>query len=171
MNILVFSDSHGHGDNIAQALLRQPKAPNAVIFLGDGLRDMAYTGVGSAKLFTVCGNCDRSSVFTDDAPVEQTVTLANKRVFITHGHKYFVKSGYGALIEAAVNNDADIVLFGHTHSRWEEYLPTGSSCCGTVLPKPLFIMNPGSIGDYPYSWGLIEIDTVGNILLSHGTLI
>lgn len=170
MNILVFSDSHGHSNNMVQAISRQTDTPNAVVFLGDGLRDIAYTSLGSARLITVCGNCDRSAVFTDDAPIEQTVILANKKIFITHGHKYFVKSGYDALIEAAVKNDADIVLFGHTHSPCDEYLPVESRCCGVVLSKPLFIMNPGSIGNYPYSWGLVEIDASGNVLLSHGTL-
>ena len=41
MNILVFSDSHGRGSRMLEALARQIKKPDAVIFLGDGLRDLS----------------------------------------------------------------------------------------------------------------------------------
>ena len=64
---------------------------------------------------------------------------------------------------------ADIVLFGHTHMPFEMTLGCGNDY-GIEICQPMYIMNPGSIGEYPYSFGNIEIDREGRVLLSHGTL-
>ncbi len=163
MDILVFSDSHGRRDNIGEVLLRQLKRPDAIIFLGDGIRDMDDFGVPA---YEVSGNCDLYS----NAPTERVIEIASKRIFITHGHKYFVKEIIAPLIAAAAKLEADIVLFGHTHECFEKKLEIENEY-GIELKKPLYIMNPGSIGYYPNSFGNITIDREGRILLSHGALL
>ena len=71
------------------------------------------------------------------------------RFFATHGHLYGVKHDpiYRDLCEAALETDADVVLFGHTHE------PFRDRTMGMVL------LNPGSIGPTTRpSYGLIRSD-------------
>lgn len=170
MDILVISDSHGRRENIEEAINRQIKKPDAIIFLGDGLRDMTYAQTGDIPVYRVSGNCDMGGFFSDnEVPTEQTVELGGKRIFFTHGHRYGVKSTLTPLISESATRDADIVLYGHTHEGFEREL-TGDNEYGIRLKKPLYIMNPGSIGSYPYYFGAISIDRDGRVLLSHGSL-
>ncbi len=170
MDILVFSDSHGRQSKIEEAVARQIKKPDAVIFLGDGLRDMMNAEIGDIPLYCVSGNCDTGCFFVGiDAATAQDVMLGGKRIFFTHGHKYGVKISLTSLIAEGVLRGADIILFGHTHTVFEEtVLPDNDR--GIKTDKPMYIFNPGSIGTYPYSFGIISIDREGRVLLSHGTL-
>lgn len=64
----------------------------------------------------------------------------------------------------ATENNADLVLFGHTHIPLERYIPTEDG--------GFYIFNPGSIGrsfDGKSSYGIINITDKG-ILLSHGLI-
>ncbi len=170
MNILVFSDSHGWRGRIEEAIERQIKKPDAIIFLGDGLRDIVSARLGDVPIYTVSGNCDAGSIFSDDnIPTEQNLIIGDKRIFFTHGHKYGVKSTLSPLLSEGIKRGADIILFGHTHIPFERTL-TGENEYGFKTDKSIYIMNPGSIGEYPYSFGNITVDIRGNILLSHGTL-
>ena len=169
MVLLVFSDSHGRRGNIEEAVKRQIKKPNAIIFLGDGLRDMSDAEIGDIPVYEVKGNCDTMSLFLNDAPDEQCLILGDKRIFFTHGHRYGVKSTLTPLISEAARREADIVLYGHTHEGYERELMTENEY-GIRLKKPLYIMNPGSIGSHPYYFGVITIDKEGRVMLSHGSL-
>ena len=169
MTALVFSDSHGRTSKIIEAFERQIKKIDAVIFLGDGLRDISYCEFGDIPLYCVCGNCDMFSRFgTVMAEDEMLVTFGGKKIMLTHGHAYSVKSSYTRICMAAAREGADIVMFGHTHIPHSEYLPEGECKYGTVLPKPLYLFNPGSIGGYDGSFGVLEIDRRGNVILSFG---
>jgi putative phosphoesterase len=170
MNILVFSDSHGRGERIDAVIELQVRKPDAIIFLGDGLRDIAYCNTGNIPIYAVRGNCDIYNYFRQDNVEEDLLfEIGCKRVFITHGHKYGVKSGIGYLISEAAKKEADIVLFGHTHSAFEAII-NEENAYGLKLTKPMYVMNPGSIGDYNASFGTVEIDREGRVLLSHGNL-
>jgi len=170
MNILVVSDSHGRTSKIIEAFEAQIKKPDAVIFLGDGLRDLSYCNFGDIPIYAVSGNCDFFGFIENNYPDEIVTCIGGKRFLITHGHKYNVKSGLGALISSAVKLDVDIVLFGHTHTPVEIYLPEGECQFGVMLKKPIRLMNPGSIGGYEASFGTIEIDRASNVLTSLGNL-
>ena len=169
MEILVFSDSHGRAGRIREAIDRQIKKPDAIIFLGDGLRDIASIDTDGIPIMSVAGNCDLGSMFSLDAPEERCVFLGDKKIFFTHGHRYGVKSTLMPLINEAVEREADILLYGHTHEGYERELMPDNEY-GIRLEKPLYIMNPGSIGSYPYIFGAITVDKAGRVLLSHGTL-
>ena len=169
ISILVFSDSHGKRAKIEEAIERQIKKPDAIIFLGDGLRDMTDVDVGDVPVIAVRGNCDTMNFFTAEAPDEQCVILGNKRIFLTHGHRFGVKSTLTPLINEAAKKEADIVLYGHTHEGFERELDCDNEY-SIKLKNPLYIMNPGSIGSYPYYFGVITIDRSGRVLLSHGSL-
>ena len=171
MNILVFSDSHGRGARIDAVIQLQIRKPDAIIFLGDGLRDIAYCDTGNIPVYAVQGNCDIYNYFkSENVEGELLFTLGDKKIFITHGHKYGVKSGEGYLVFTAAKMGADIVLFGHTHKAMETVLDKDDNKYGLKLSKTMYVMNPGSIGDYDASFGTIEIDRQGRVLMSHGNL-
>ena len=64
MDILVFSDSHGREGRIKEAIDRQIKKPDAIIFLGDGLRDIGNIEADGIPILSVSGNCDIGSMFS-----------------------------------------------------------------------------------------------------------
>lgn len=170
MNILVISDSHGKRDRLEKVINRQIRRPDALIFLGDGLSDVDFCDTTGIALYKVRGNCD--SIFLNDmtdAPDEQTINLDGIRIMMTHGHNYGVKSTLTPLICAAARSKADILLFGHTHEGFEMTLMPENDL-GIKLDKPLYIMNPGSLGSYAATFGTISTDAKGRILLSHGSL-
>ncbi len=142
MYALIFSDSHGKTYNMQEVIDRQTGAPNAVFFLGDGLHDLDTLESGRAELYCVRGNCDVFAPFEDE---EQTVVFDGLRIFMTHGHRYMVKSGFAVAAEKALKKGADILLFGHTHQPICILVRAGEKVGDTVAKKDLWIFNPGSV--------------------------
>ncbi len=140
MKIVVISDTHASLDKAIKTIKKEN--PDFCIHLGDVVRDCEEleTIFPRQKFIFVKGNND---FWTKDAnfPDERIFTLEGKKFFMCHGHKYHVKQGLYSLLKKAKEENADIVLFGHTH---QSYLETN----GTV------VMNPGSYGKY----GVIEIE-------------
>lgn len=146
MKILVVSDTHGDFFNLKKAVDAQPQA-DAVIHLGDGeaeLDDMRSV-CKSKMFFNVRGNCDFCSSARDSLIRE----FDGKRIFATHGHLYGVKYSLETLIKHAVEEKADILLFGHTHNAFEQYR------------DGLYILNPGSLKGLDGTYGLIDISSSG----------
>ncbi|OIK17047.1 YfcE family phosphodiesterase [Bacillus sp. MUM 116] len=77
---------------------------------------------------TVLGNCDFGGY-----PQEVIEEVNGRKIFVTHGHKYSVKSSLMNLKYKAQEVNADIVCFGHSHVLGAE-----------VVGGMLFI-NPGSL--------------------------
>ncbi len=147
MKILVFSDSHGKYERMADVISRSKY--DAVIFLGDGISDFdkvrkGYNG--KARMIAVKGNCD----FFDGTPEETILDLDGFRVLMLHGHTRNVKHGTTVLEYYAREKGVDLVLYGHTHTRDIRHIDG---------EKPFYIFNPGSIGAAGYlnpSFGYIE---------------
>ncbi len=162
MKCLVFSDSHGNSSYISKALQKHPDA-EVVFFIGDGISDAASIADydASRMWLAVRGNCDFSHILRN-AEVKKTeeITLLGKKIFLTHGDLYDVKYGLDRLKYASEAREADIVLFGHTHIPYEEYV-SGE--------HPYYLFNPGSISSPSYSFGIITLD-FGSVLFSHGKL-
>ncbi|MBQ2734446.1 MAG: YfcE family phosphodiesterase [Clostridia bacterium] len=167
MEALIFSDSHGHAERIEEILLRQVRRLDAVLFAGDGLRDLDRAGLGDQNVYAVLGNCDW---FSPDPHMqtEQIISFGGFNILLTHGHLYNVKHGYGALLVHAAKIGADIVIFGHTHVPHLETISQGSEVGGVVLERPLYLFNPGSLGA-DGSFGTLTVRN-GQILLAHGRL-
>lgn len=164
--VLIFSDSHGNPDRVSEVLRRN--RARQVFFLGDGLRDLAFAPLDGRELCAVRGNCDWSDGF--DTPTEALEIVDGCRIFLTHGHKYGVKSGLGAAISAAAAREADVLLYGHTHEAYEETLPAGTPLAnGTALQKPLLIICPGALGDRKASFATLTIRPEG-LLAGFGEL-
>ena len=167
MELLIVSDSHGCVENIQSALERQLKTPDAVLFLGDGARDLDRLFLCDIPLWAVRGNCDWYSSDLADK-TERLLYFEGHTVLICHGHEWGVKGGLGALIAHAADVGADIVLFGHTHVPTLATIAAGETVGKTVLSRPMYLFNPGSIG-YEGSFGVLTLKGE-NVLLSHGKL-
>lgn len=145
MELLIVSDSHGRTENIQSALERQVKAPDAILFLGDGARDLDRLWVCDMPIWAVRGNCDWSSSDYADR-CERLLYLEGHTLLLMHGHEWGVKGGLGALIAHAAELDADIVLFGHTHKPTLQTVSAGEQVGKKTLSRPMYLFNPGSIG-------------------------
>ena len=150
MKLLVMTDSHGNSDNIGKILDMHCDA-DAVIVLGDGLRDYEnYQYIYDRMKFCfVSGNCD----WYNDYPEEAIEIFGGKKIFFCHGHKYGVKFGYEPLMLKAQEINADICLFGHTHSKFYDYI------------NGIHYFNPGAVMQGYF--GLISIQN-GDVLISGG---
>ena len=139
MKILVLSDSHGNISNMVRAV--HAESPRMIFHLGDCLRDAERLSaqIPDIPLCKVPGNCDYC--FTE--PAEQILCLEDKRILLCHGHTYGVKHSMMSAGYAAMEKEADIFLFGHTHRAVCEQLEDG-----------LWMMNPGSSRS---TYGIIEI--------------
>lgn len=120
MKILVLSDSHGSLAYIEQAIFAEQ--PDRIIFLGDRVADfLAVCGKASYQdkyektpVHIVSGNCDMGR---SEFPEKLVLEIEGKRFYITHGHRENVKMGYMRLCYSAMEAEADIALFGHTHMK------------------------------------------------------
>ena len=179
LDVLVLSDSHGRRDAVSAVLSQLNFRPYAVLYLGDGLRDLSaitsdarYEGL---SVYAVAGNCDGSIIFPSDEPEVRMVQLGEVRVLMMHGHTFDVKWGLSEAIAYAAKQEADVLLYGHTHAPYERTLPQGERLRdGTVLQKPLLVANPGSLGaprvGQSPSFGVLTVRGT-SALFSHGTLL
>ena len=154
MNILVISDSHGDTKPVRHLLETYHGQVEAVIHLGDHAQDMTPFALQYQKNFAthiVNGN----NTMPLDGCGDRLVTIGGRRFFITHGHRYQVKSSLDRLIYHVHDIGAEVCLFGHTH------VPA------MFYDKAVLFMNPGSLsipypGESP-SYGLLRIDESGDI--------
>lgn len=150
MKIIVMSDSHGNYSALNRIV--QDFFADIYIHLGDGERELnrIYTQHPDKKILHVAGNCDFASL----SESEILISPDNKNViFATHGHRHGVKSSLESLKNTARKKGANILLYGHTHARFNEY------------DNGLYTMNPGSVscprdGKRP-SFGIIELTDSG----------
>ena len=156
MDIIVFSDSHGNGERMTEMIRRS--GADAVIFLGDGLREFEKLQMADRRrriYISVRGNCD---VFENGTPLTREFELEGVTFLALHGHTMNVKHGTKALEEYAKSRGIDIVLYGHTHVPDDRYLHNEED------KKPLIMLNPGSIGDsYKPSFATVTVKN-GQIL-------
>ena len=143
--LLVLSDSHGGRAAIERVLLKENANIDALVFLGDGLRDLehALTPYPRLRAYSVAGNCDYGAL----EPMDGLAAFDQAIVFYTHGHMYGVKYDLDTLADAASARGAEVALFGHTHRR---ELVRGVGTAATVF-------NPGSLRDGG-SYGVITIE-------------
>ena len=128
---LVLADTHGHKARIAIVLHRFTDA-DMIIHLGDYSRDAELIRALTDKpVYAVRGNCDISS----DAQAELVLTVEGVRLLAVHGHRQNVKSSLLNLGLYALEVQAQIVLFGHTHIPTEQYY------------QDILLFNPGSLGE------------------------
>lgn len=142
MKLLVFSDSHQSETPMFHAI-RRHKDVQTIIFCGDGHGDIEAVRkkFPDKTYYIVRGNCD----WCCDYPTVLTATVGGKKLLVSHGHVQMVKSSLDRLIALGHHENADIVLFGHTHHQL------------TIADSRMLICNPGSVG-YNEEYTLIDID-------------
>ncbi len=147
MRLLVVSDSHGDENSLRRAIEAQPSA-REVFHLGDGVREAGNmeTAYPDRTFYIVRGNCDFSagSLYPEVGQVE----LGGKRIVYLHGYTHHVKSDPYAAVCLARQQQADILLFGHTHQPLSTY------------DDGLYILNPGSVARSG-TYGIIDITPAG----------
>lgn len=96
--LLILSDSHNSPD-VVQRILRDETGVDALIFLGDGLRDLeqGLTQHPRLRTYAVAGNCDYGAL----EPLDGLAAFDKTVVFYTHGHMYGVKYDLDTLAQAA----------------------------------------------------------------------
>ncbi len=141
MKILVLSDSHGELAHMHEAI--EKERPNLIFHLGDHIRDADEIADHhkTIPVVRVQGNCDILSCGSEILLHE----CEGVRFFLTHGHRQGVKNGLMRLTYAAMEANAQIAVFGHTHC------PLCTEMSGVTL------LNPGSCGGYGATYGVIEV--------------
>lgn len=141
MKLLVFSDSHHRVEPMVRAVVREH--PDQILHLGDLVRDADELAerFPQIPLLRVKGNCDLDPIAREKVLTEWD----GVRFFLTHGHCYGVKSGLLRLSLAAREAQADVVLFGHTHT----------PLCRRE--NGVWYLNPGSCGGAFPSYGVVEL--------------
>ena len=147
MKILIVSDTHrSHG---AYNWMIQKEGPaDMLIHLGDVEGGEYYIEeTAGCPVHMIAGNND---YFTPLRP-EEEFYIGNKKIFITHGHTYYVSTGNKRILAEAKRRGADIVMFGHIHR------PVQEEVDGVLL------LNPGSIAfprqeDRKGTYMVMEID-------------
>ena len=149
MKAIVLSDSHGGFSGIMDIILRERELGNIdlIVHAGDIQADVdsILFSFPDIKCEYVLGNNDWRIT---DVPFQRLFTFGGKKIFLTHGHKYGVKSTLYNLRSKARDVGADICIFGHTHI---PHLQTEDG---------ILMFNPGS--SYR-TYGVLKIDDNGNI--------
>ncbi len=152
MKVLIVSDTHRKNDNFLK-VLEQVSPVDMVVHCGDveGSEYLFESATG-CPLEIVAGNND----FFSNLPMEKEFNIGRYRVWLTHGHHYYVSMGTEMIKQEAAARGVDIVFFGHTHRPVIEY------GVGVIA------VNPGSIS-YPRqdgrkaSYVLMDIDREGEV--------
>lgn len=147
MKILIVSDTHRKNENYFKLI--EMHHPDMVIHCGDAEgSEYALTQAAGCPVKIVLGNND----FFSDLPREEEFCIGRYRIWLTHGHNYYVAMGSETIKREAIARRMDIVMYGHTH---RPLIDTG----GDVIA-----INPGSLS-YPRQEGrrpsyiLMEMDT------------
>jgi len=148
MKILALSDSHGVIKPMANVVKKYGNNVACTLFLGDYVVDFEKVAESTA-FHMVPGNCD----FYSTLPQELTIELGGKKIWMSHGNRLGVKSGYDKIIAAAEARKVNICLFGHTH------VPV------VFKKNGILFLNPGSISEprglKRKSYAIIDITDLG----------
>jgi len=135
LKIVVVSDTHGNA-NLLEKVIDDCSPFDMIIHCGDGVKDICSADIpGNSTVLKVMGNTDINSGCDADDII--TEIIFDKTVMVTHGHQFEVKSGLKRLMREAINFNAYVVLFGHTH---EQFFLNG---------VPL-LFNPGNLSNGSY---------------------
>lgn len=135
VRILILSDSHNNRNAVHRILQQHESQCDAAVFCGDGARD--FLSQVTLPCAAVRGNNDSSLCHIHAGTTARTETLnavewlvvCGRRIMLTHGHLFYDTE---RLLLTAQEQQADIVLYGHTHvaqARWHQNL---------------LLLNPGS---------------------------
>lgn len=148
--ILIVSDTHRRNENYLDVISKYGPF-DCVIHCGD-VEGSEFTICEAAgcQVEMVMGNND----FFSDLPREKEFMLGKYKIWLTHGHNYYVSMDNQTIKMEARARGVDIVMYGHSHRPVVDY------------DKEIIAINPGSL-TYPRQEGrkpsfiVMEIDEQG----------
>lgn len=146
MKILIVSDTHKKNENYFKVL--EMHHPDMVIHCGDVEGgEYAMTKAADCPVHMVLGNND----FFSDLPRELELNIGPYKVWVTHGHNYYVSMGNERIKQEAAARGMDIVMYGHTHR------PVVDRDDEIIAVNPGSLSYPRQEGHVP-SYAIMEID-------------
>ena len=150
--IMIVSDTHRRHGNLAEAIYNEGHL-DMLIHLGDveGEEEVIKSIAGCETIF-IAGNND----FFSPLDREKEIEIHGKKIWLTHGHNYYVSLDLKVIEQEAVARGMDIVMFGHTHRPLIQ------------IEDELTFINPGSISyprqaDKRCTYIMLEIDDNGEM--------
>lgn len=150
MKILIVSDTHRYNMNFIK-VVEKTGPYDMVVHCGDVEgSELVISEAAGCPVEMVQGNND----FFSDLPKEKEFTIGQYKVWLTHGHNYYISMNSELIKQEARSREVDIVMCGHTH---KPVVDVGND---------LTLINPGSIS-YPRqenrkpSYVIMEIDRMG----------
>lgn len=142
MKALIFSDVHGAKKRLVD-ILETHTDVDYRISLGD--HELNQSFLNDYQIIAVKGN------YPMDVGIgyDHVLNIGNKHVLITHGHHYWIKSGYDMLLSTMRKNNIDVCFHGHSHeiAFYQSHLKT--------------IINPGAVsfarGKETESYCVVEV--------------
>lgn len=150
MKILIVSDTHRRNENFLKVIEKE-RPVDLVVHCGDveGAENL-IADVSGCPVQIVSGNND----FWSNMPREKEFMIGSYKVWLTHGHNYYVYMNYEIIKQEAREREMDIVMCGHTHRPLIDEAPD------------LTLINPGSLS-YPRQEGrrpsyiIMDVDEKG----------
>ncbi len=165
--LLVVSDTHENALLLEDVLARQKSLPESVrpthfVHLGDGIADIKKCkNADSFCIHAVRGNCDSFfNSLAEGIDACKVIELYGYRIAICHGNTFAVKEGDENVIEYAASQNADLLMFGHTHIASSYTVQKGTKVKDKILTKDLMVFNPGSL-KYGKSFGVVTLSESG----------
>lgn len=150
MKILIVSDTHRSNTNFLEVVDKTGPL-DMVVHCGDVEgSELLIAKAAGCPVEMVQGNND----FFTELPREKEFMLGKYKVWLTHGHNYYISMNTEVIKEEARLREADIVMCGHTHKPMVD------------IGTDVTLINPGSIS-YPRqenrkpSYIIMEIDNEG----------
>ena len=127
--VVVLSDTHRNLaplDKISRVL----SECDYIIHLGDMASDARELARAyPEKTVVIRGNND----FYCNYPKKRIILENNIKIYITHGHYEYVKSGLGHLLDSAKAEGCSLALYGHTHRQQADYADSVHLFCPGAL--------------------------------------
>lgn len=153
MRILIVSDTHRKNNNYLQ-LLKVIGPLDMIIHCGDAEgSEYTLSAAADCPVQIVLGNND----FFSQLPRELEFTVGKYRIWVTHGHNYYVSMGNEFIKKEAIARGKDVVLFGHTHRPVID-----TSTAGVIAVNPGSLSYPRQEGHKP-SYAVMELDRFGEL--------
>ncbi|MYL50690.1 YfcE family phosphodiesterase [Halobacillus litoralis] len=154
MEIIVLSDTHmpKKAKQLPERFLKELKDVDVIIHAGDWQTlDLYETLKDYAPVYGVYGNVDGKEI-QNKFPAKQMLEWEGYRIGLIHGHGE-KKTTEKRALEAFVEDDVDVLIYGHSHIPVLRYF------------KKTLLFNPGSLTDKRrvpmYSFGKLSLTEKG----------
>lgn len=146
--LLIVSDTHGEVIRLSDLMKKYEGRYDVLVHLGDRVMDFFAVSEIPPASVVVKGNMETAGPGSE-SPNDWIGEWDGVKVLATHGHRYSVHSTMVFLMREAKRLDSALVLFGHTHERFDE------------TRDSIRYFNPGAFKSGDYGYAVLD---KGNIL-------